>query len=143
METVQNVQPQRPIGQLKTDRSLGIFILLSIVTLGIYDLVYFSKISTDINIIASRYDGKKTMHFILVLLLAVITLGIVPMVWFHNISGRIGGELRRRGIPVAFDASTYWLWSFLGAFIIVGPWVYIHKLSKAMNALAIDYNTKG
>lgn len=50
-----------PVAQLKTDRGLVKFILLSLVTLGIYSIVYYSCISSDINIIASRYDGKKTM----------------------------------------------------------------------------------
>lgn len=39
-----------------------------------------SNISTDINTIASRYDGKKTMHYCLVLFIfSWLTLGIVPL----------------------------------------------------------------
>ena len=50
-----------------------------------------SNISTDINTIASRYDGKKTMHYCLVLFIfSWLTLGIVPLVWNHKISDRIG-----------------------------------------------------
>ena len=55
-----------PVGQLKTNRSLLKFILLSIITFGIYGLVVMSAVSTDINTIAGRYDGKKTMHYCLV-----------------------------------------------------------------------------
>ena len=33
-----------PVAQLKTNRGLGKFILLTIVTLGIYSIVYFSSI---------------------------------------------------------------------------------------------------
>ena len=51
-----------PVGQLKTNRSLLKLILLSIITLGIYGIVVMSSVSTDINVIAGRYDGKKTMH---------------------------------------------------------------------------------
>ena len=44
-------------------------ILLGIITLGIYPLVVMSAVSNDINIVASRYDGKKTMHYCLLFFL--------------------------------------------------------------------------
>ena len=133
-----------PVGQLKTNRGLVKFILLSIITLGIYSLVYYSSISNDINIIASRYDGKKTMHYCLLLFFfSWLTGGIAILVWSHRISNRIGGELSRRGLNYRFGASSYWLWSILGTLIIVGPFIYIYRLSKACNTLAKDYNARG
>ena len=119
-------------------------ILLSIITFGIYGLVVMSKVSTDINVIASRYDGKKTMHYcLLVFIFSWLTLGIAPLVWSHRISARIGGELQRRGIDYSFGAGTFWGWNVLGALIVVGPFIYLHKLLKAMNLLSADYNAKG
>ena len=96
-QPVQQPAPQQtaPAGQLKTNRGLLKFILLNIIILGIYSLVIFSGISSDINVIASRYDGKKTMHFcLLFFLVGPITLGIADIVWFHRISNRIGNELQ-------------------------------------------------
>lgn len=133
-----------PVAQLKTNRGLLKTILLSIITFGIYPLVLYSTISSDINLIASRYDGKKTMHYcLLVFLVAPITLGIGGIVWCHKISNRIGGELIRRGIAYSFGAGTFWGWNVLGALIGIGPFVYIHKLLKAMNLLCADYNVNG
>lgn len=134
-----------PVLQLKTNRGLLKFILLSIITFGIYALVFYSKVSTDINLVASRYDGKKTMHYcLLVFIVAPITFGIGAIVWCHRISERIGNELIRRGIPYSFDASTFWLWNVLGSLLFgIGPFVYLHKLCKAMNLLSADYNVKG
>lgn len=98
----------KPVAQLKTNRGLLKFILLSIVTLGIYLIVYFSSISSDINVIASRYDVKKTMHFcLLFFLVSPITCGIATFVWYHKISSRIGSELHRRGIQYHFGAADY------------------------------------
>ena len=111
---VPSAAPSAPAVQLKTNRGLIKYILLSIITLGIYGLVVMSSVSTDINTIASRYDGKKTMHFCL--------LG---------------------GIGYSFGAGTFWGWEILGALIAVGPFIYLHKLFKAMNLLSEDYNTKG
>ena len=103
-----------------------------------------SNVSTDINTIASRYDGKKTMHYCLVLFIfSWLTLGIVPLVWNHKISDRIGAELTRRGIDYQFGAGTFWGWGILGSLILVGPCIYTHKLLTAMNRLSADYNVNG
>ncbi len=142
-------QPRRaastaPVGQLKTNRSLLKLILLSIITLGIYGIVVMSSVSTDINVIAGRYDGKKTMHYCLVLFIfSWLTLGIVPLVWNHRLANRIGGELNRRGIAYSFGAGTFWGWGILGAVIVVGPFIYLHKLLKSMNLLSENYNVNG
>ncbi len=137
-------QISRPVGQLKTNRGLLKLILLSIITFGIFPIVFYSSISTDLNVICSRYDGKKTMHYcLLFFLIGPITLGIAYIVWIHKISNRIGKELKRRGISYLFGAGSYWGWNVLGSFIVVGPFIYLHKLSKAMNLLCADYNVKG
>lgn len=133
-----------PVGQLNTKRTLIKYILLGIVTLGIYPIVFYSGISTDINVIASRYDGKKTMHFcLLAFLVGPVTLGIGIFVWYHRISDRIGNELKRRNIPYNFSAKDFWLWSILGSLIVVGPFIYLHKLATASNMIAEHYNVNG
>lgn len=135
---------EAPALQLKTNRGLLKYVFLSFITLGIYGLVVMSTVSTDINTIASKYDGKKTMHYCLVyFIFSWLTFGIVPLVWSHKISARIGAELARREINYSFGAGTFWGWNVLGSLIAVGPFIYMHKLLKAMNLLAEDYNTKG
>jgi len=133
-----------PVGQLKTNKGLLKYILLSLITFGIYGLVVMSSVSTDINITASRYDGRKTMHFCLLsFIIAPITFGIAVFVWYHNISDRIGNELRRRGISYSFSAASFWLWCVLGSFIVIGPLVYMHKMFKATNLINGHYNVNG
>ena len=133
-----------PVVQLKTNRGWLKTILLSLITFGIYGLVVYSGISSDINTIASRYDGKKTMHYcLLFFLVGPITCGIGSIVWAHKISARIGAELSRRGISYSFGAGSYWGWNVLGSLIGVGPFIYLHKLCKAMNLLCKDFNVNG
>ena len=133
-----------PVGQLKTNKSLLKYILLSLITFGIYGIVVMSSVSNDVNVVASRYDGKKTMHYCLLLfLVGPVTFGIAYFVWYHRISNRIGCELARRSLPYSFSASDYWLWNILGAFIIVGPFVYYYKLFKAVNMINAHYNING
>ena len=148
-----NVQP-RPVqypannatysAGLKTNRGLLKYILLSIITLGIYAIVVMTQIANDVNTVASRYDGKKTMHYCLVFfLLGPITLEIFTLIWYHMLSERMGTELRRRNINYNFDASTFWLWNVLGILILVGPFIYHYKLFKSINYLCDDYNRRG
>ena len=141
---MENVVSTAPVGQLKTNKGLLKTILLSLITFGIYPLVVMSAVSSEINIVASRYDGKKTMHFCLLLfIVAPITLGIAGIVWYHRISNRIGDELKRRGIAYNFSATTFWLWSVLGSLIGIGPLVYMHKMFKAVNLMNAHYNING
>lgn len=138
------VTSNAPVGQLKTNKSLLKYILLSLITFGIYGIVVMSSVSNDINIIASRYDGKKTMHFcLLTFVIAPITFGIAAFVWYHKLSNRIKNELARRGIDYSFGAGTFWGWGILGSLIVVGPFIYIHKLFKATNLLCKNYNVNG
>ncbi len=141
---MENTASNAPVGQLKTNKSLLKTILLSLVTFGIYGLVVMSSVSNDINVVASRYDGKKTMHYcLLTFVIGPITLGIAVIVWFHKLSNRIGDELKRRNIDYSLSASDYWLWNVLGSLIIVGPFIYLHKLFTAVNKMNEDYNLHG
>lgn len=135
---------QAPVNRLSTSRGLLKYILLSMITFGIYGLVVMSSVSNDINVIASRYDGKKTMHYCLLTFIVLpLTFGIAGLVWFNNISARIGNELSRRGIAYSFSATDFWLWDVLGALIVIGPFVYMHKFFVAMNKLSENYNMYG
>ncbi|MBR6036620.1 MAG: 3-isopropylmalate dehydratase small subunit [Bacteroidaceae bacterium] len=137
-------EPFVPKKLLPINRGLASFFFLSLITLGIYGIVILSKISSEINLVATRYDGRKTTNYLWILFLwGWLTGGIAYFVWFHCISDRIGNELQRRQIPYSFGASDYWLWCVLGAFVGFLPLVYTHKLLSAMNQLNADYNQKG
>ena len=133
-----------PAIQLSTKRGLLKFILLSAITFGIYGIVVFTKISSEINIVASQHDGKKTMNFLLMaLIFTPITAGIASIVWTHRICNRIGNELKVRGINYSFGAGTFWGWGVLGSFIGIGPFVFMHKFFKGMNLINAHYNVNG
>ena len=144
VQTVPQAAPTRPAKQLRTNRGLLKTILLSIITLGIYALVQQCHLSEEINTVASKYDGKHTMHYLLVMfLLTPFTLGIGTIVWIHRFCNRIGDELKRRGISYSFGAGTFWGWGVLGCLILIGPLVFAHKQLKAMNLMNGDYNLRG
>lgn len=144
MRQYQTEVSMAPVAQLNTNRSLLKWILLNIITLGLYGLFVMSSSTDALNVVAGRYDGKKTMSYpIMRFVIASLTLGIGYLVWYHNMSDRIGNELQRRGHARSLSASDFWLWSVLGMFIIVGPFVYRYKYLRAMNELCADYNQRG
>lgn len=129
---------------LRTNRSAAKYILLSFITFGIYGLICMMNTGNDLNTVATKHDGKKTMNYLLVFfLLTPITLGIAMFVWMNRISARIGSELDQRGCMGSFGAKDFWLWCVLGSLILVGPIIYFHKFFKSMNMLCEDYNISG
>lgn len=129
--------------QLPTKRSLAKMFFLGLITLCIYPVVIWSRIVTELNIAASRHDGRRTMPYFAMVLLAPFTLGILPLVWMHNFCCRIGDELRYRKINYTFGPKDYWLWGVLGSLILVGPFIFTHKLMKSMNRINDDFNRRG
>jgi len=129
---------------LKANRSALKFVLLSIVTFGIYPIVFYTKLGNALNQLASHHDGRKTMNYCLVyFIFSPLTFGIVGLVWFTKLCNRMGAELQRRQIAYRFSGRDYWLWCVLGSFIIVGPFVYLKRLCKAMRLLCLNYNING
>lgn len=132
-----------PALQLPTNRGVAKMILLSLITFGIYGMVTWCKMVTEINITASRYDGKRTCPYFAMIWLNCFTYGIFGLVWQHKFSNRVGAEVRRRGYNYNFSAADMWLWGILGSLIIVGPFIYCHKLMKSMNMINTSYNICG
>ena len=133
-----------PARKLKTNRGLAKLILLSMITFGIYGLIVYSALPEDLNQIASRHDGRKSMNFwLLLFIIGPITLGIGTIVWMHNMCDRIGHELKRRGLPHSFDASQFWILGVLLGFTLVCPLIFVHNLLKSMNKLSEHYNVYG
>lgn len=109
------VQP--PALQLPTKRSLVKMIFLSILTLGIYPMVIWSRLVGEVNMVASRYDGERSMSFFGMVMLSPLTLGIHSLVWMHKLCRRIGAELQRRSLGYSFGAKDFWLWNMLFSFL--------------------------
>ncbi len=80
------------------------------------------------------------MSYALAYFLSMITFSIVMIIWHYQIASRIEQALSERGIAYDFGTSTFWGWYFFGTFILVGPFIYFHKLCTAMNLLCEDYN---
>ena len=136
---------KRPAYQLTTGRGLILLWVLSLVTLGIYPMVMWSRMSVEINMVASRYDGKRTVHFMWMPFLGALTCGIYFFVWIHKLCNRVGDELRRRNIQYRFSAATYWLWTFVYGMVgaIITAAVGYFMLYVAASDMIVAYIVTG
>ncbi len=137
-EEVKEIAPPK----LQTNRSMWKLILFTILTLGVYEIVFFIPFSFDLDRVAPKADHTKTMNFLAAWLLSIFTFNIVMSIWHYWIAERIEYALAQRNISYKFGTSTFWRWEILGSFILVGHFVYLYKLCKAMNLLCSDYNEK-
>lgn len=128
--------------KLKTDRSALTLILLTILTLGLYEIFFFIPFSFDLDKAAGKSDNKHTMNYAVAWVLSLFTGGIVLLFWHYSIAGRIKEAIESNKIDCDFGTDTFWKWQILGTLIIVGPFVYAFKLCRAMNLLCADYNEK-
>lgn len=126
--------------KLKTDRGMLKLMILNILTLGIYSIIFFIPFSFDLDKIAPKRDRSKTMNYISAYILSLFTFAIVLDIWHYQIAERIEEALEKRNVDYEFGTGDFWGWFFFGSFILIGPFIYFHKLCKAMNLLCADYN---
>ncbi|TAH64788.1 MAG: DUF4234 domain-containing protein [Anaerolineaceae bacterium] len=121
-------------------RSLLTLILLSIITLGIYNIIFWYSYSDDMNRICQG-DGKVTNNYIIVLLLSFITCGIYYWIWMYGLGNRLNENAPRYGTSFQENGSTILLWMIVGSLLCgIGSFVAIYILIKNMNELGDRYN---
>lgn len=131
-----NYKPTR----LATNRSMWKLMILNILTFGLYSILFFIPFSFDLDKIAPKRDHTKTFNYLFAYLLSMLTFSIFLLFWHHQISERVEEALSARGVSYDFGTGDFWVWYCLGSLFVVGPFVYFHKLCRAMNLLCRDYN---
>ena len=125
---------------LRTDRKMWKMMILHILTFGISSIFFFLPLSYELEKISPSRERQKMMSYAVAYIASLLTFSIVLAIWFHSLSQRIEEALEERDIPYEFSPSTFWGWYYFGSLIIVGPFIYFHKLCTAMNLLCEDYN---
>jgi protein-S-isoprenylcysteine O-methyltransferase Ste14 len=120
-------------------RSLAAYIILTIITFGIYGLYWVHKLAKDMNTICNG-DGKKTGGLLKCFFLGLITMGIYNGVWLFMLGDRLQDNAPRYGLAFKESGTAVLLWALLGSCIIVGPFISLYIIIKNINALAEKYN---
>ncbi len=111
-----------PVGQI---RSTGVCILLTVVTLGIYSIVWFYQVHTEMK----NHTGGAGLGGGLAAVLALFVSIVMPFMT----SSEVGALYQRAGKAAPVSGMTG-LWYFPGAFILIGPLVWFIKTNSAINS---------
>lgn len=126
--------------RIQTDRGLLKYILLTIVTCGIYSYYFIYKLAEDVNEMCKE-DGKKTGGLIAFIVLSYVTCGIYALYWYYQIANRLQANAPKYGLSFQESGTTILLWYVIGAVVCgIGPFVAMYFIIKNTNALAAAYN---
>lgn len=124
------------------NRSLLTYVLLSVVTCGIYSFYFLYKLAADVNVICEG-DGKQTPGLLTYILLGFITCGIYTWIWDYSLGNRLAENAPRYGLQFSENGSTILLWKIFGVLLCgIGPFIAMNIIIKNTNALANAYNAK-
>ena len=117
--------------RLPENRGLLKYILLEIITLGIYGLYLIHREAKETNL-ACREDGQNTRGLLGYLFLGLITFGIYPLVWRCSWISRCNGYLTRCSRPQGLQISTFLLTVFIFGPLTLGI-MYLVVASKVLH----------
>ena len=126
--------------RVNQNRSVFTYILLTIVTCGLYGLYFTYALAKDVNIMCSG-DGKHTSGLLALIILTFLTCGIYGIIWWYNVAERIGNAQARLGQPKDIDGMKYLLFTIIGYLVCGLISLYgMHLLCEGSNKVARSFN---
>lgn len=128
---------------VKDNRSFWVYLLLSIVTCGLYSIYFWYVYVEDINTVFYG-DGEDSPNYILVMLLTWVTCGIYGVYWRYKQANRMYREAYDRyGVMIEENGSSILLWTILGYFTGgIGQFIADYFMIQNLNKTALVYNTQ-
>lgn len=127
-------------GPLKTNRGLAKYIILNMITCGIYGLFVLHGIAKDLNVLAAG-DNEDTPGIFMLILLNMVTCGIYSYFWYFKVGNRMHANAQRYGLDFEENGTTYLAWILAGSMTCgIGTYIGIYYMFKNMNALCGAYN---
>ena len=100
-------------------KNIALCIILSIVTSGIYGLIWFIKLTDDTNMVAPPSpDGKPYTSGGIALLLMIVTCNIYGLYWAYKQGEKLDNAKAARGLPAANQGVIYLVLELVGLGIV-------------------------
>lgn len=127
---------------IKTDRGVIGWLLLSIVTCGIYSYYFLYCLARDINVMCQD-DGDSTPGLAAFILLSFVTCGFYALYWYYKIGNRLQANAPRYGLMFQENGTTVLMWQIIGALLCgLGSIFAMNIIIKNTNAMATAYNVR-
>lgn len=124
--------------KLNEERKFWKYFLFTILTLGIYQIIFWWYMIQDLNTACGymeKTEDDKSPNYLILLLLSVFTFGIYWHVWYYKQGNRMRTVGRAYGIQIEEKGSTYVLWNTVGSLlvgfgILVTQYLFLHNVNK-------------
>ena len=111
---------------LKTDRGLLGYIVLSILTCGIYSYYFIYTVARDVNT-ACAGEAENQQAIVQFILLSILTCGIYSWWWQYSLGNRLAANAPRYGLSFTENGTTILLWLFFWLFPLFHRTVYCNE----------------
>ncbi len=115
-----NQQPAAPVNNTKKgiveNRNIVTCIILSIVTCGIYGIIWYINMVNDTNAVCQ--DDHSNQSGGTVFLLTLITCGIYGIIWFYQAGNRLAAAGQKHGVQIADNSTLYLVLALFGLQIV-------------------------
>ena len=113
-------------------RNIAICIILSIVTFGIYGLIWFVWLTDDTNKVSNDQQGTSGG---IALLLTIVTCGIYGIYWAYRQGEKLDNAAMQRGLPKGDKAVLYLILELVGLGIVA--WALMQDELNNMSAMPV------
>lgn len=117
------------------ERNVFSYYFLSVITLGIYTIVFWHKLAKDVNKLCEG-DGKKTMKYVPAWFLNIPTLTIFSLIWKYKLTERLSDNAERYNLRFSESGGLTVAYSLT----IIGMPVAHYLMIKNFNKMAKAYN---
>lgn len=129
-----------PKVRLKDDRGIASYILLNLITCGIYGFYFIHKMAQEVNI-ACEGDGEETPGLMIFILLSIVSCGFYAYYWYYKLGNRLAFNAPRYGLSFQENGTTVLLWCVVGIVLCgIGPLIGMYLLIKNSNQICAAYN---
>lgn len=129
---------------LKTNRGILSYILLGIITCGIYDLYWIYATARDVNI-ACAGDGKHTGGLAAYFFFGILTCGIYDIYWWYALADRTQAVgITRYNLYMQHGGGSVLAWVLFGWLICgIGEFIGMNHAIQNVNMVCLAYNQHG
>ncbi len=106
-----NVNGTRPV---LVTRNIGVAIILSIVTCGIYGIYWFIMMTDESNMLSDEQTASGGLAF----LYSLLTCGIYSIYWSYKMGQKMADAGRKYNLPISDNSTLYLVLSIFGLSIV-------------------------
>ncbi len=115
-------------------KSIGLYIFLNIITLGIYGIFFWYRWTEDVNVLCDG-DDNDSANYILVAILCLLTFGIYALIWNYKMAERLYQKAPEYGVEIKHGGIFVMIWRlFFPLVASILKISYINDLIEAYNA---------